>query len=205
MRNYLFSRLAVIGLGAAIAAAGAAPAQAASGNMSAVDTSSCSTPAMSQPFQSWGDSNWYTLAQGQTSAGFNGSGWTLTGGAHVVPTTLANGSTATVLDLPSGSQAVSPAICVASDYPTARTMVRNVVGAEGVQFAVSYAGTKTATAPKTTGQIHGQGTAWTLSQTANMQPYNVTGWQLVNITLTPGGTHSDFQVYNLYVDPKMRG
>jgi hypothetical protein len=44
-----------------------------------------------------------------------------------------------VLDLPSGSKAVSPTICVTTEFPTARTMVRNVVGAEGVFFYVSYA------------------------------------------------------------------
>jgi hypothetical protein len=34
-----------------------------------------------------------------------------------------------------------------------------------------------------------------------MQPSNVSGWQLVRLTLVGGGNTSDFRVYNLYVDP----
>ena len=37
-----------------------------------------------------------------------------------------------------------------------------------------------------------------------MQPFNVAGWQPVQITLIPGGKTSDFQIYNLYVDPRMK-
>jgi hypothetical protein len=93
-----------------LAAFAAAPSQAA-----VPDASTCSTQAFSQPFLSAGDSNWYTLVPGQSSGSFDGAGWTLSAGARVVSTTLADGSTASVLDLPSGSKAVSPTICVTSD------------------------------------------------------------------------------------------
>ncbi|MBV8432641.1 MAG: hypothetical protein JO244_15865, partial [Solirubrobacterales bacterium] len=106
-----------------------APAEAAT---SSVDTSGCSSPLLSQPFLAWGDSNSYMLVPGQTADDFNGQGWQLSGGAKVVTTQLSDGTTNSVLDLPSGSKAVSPVICVSSAYPTARAMVRNVKGAEGV-------------------------------------------------------------------------
>jgi hypothetical protein len=141
---------------------------------------------------------------GETAGNFNGSGWTLSGGAKIVATTLANGATGSVLDLPSGSKAVSPTICVTSDYPRARTMVRDVAGSEGVYFNVSYEGTNTWNNPKNTGQVHGSGTAWTLSTPVNLQPYNTLGWQPMRITLIPGGKTSEFQLYDLYIDPRAR-
>jgi hypothetical protein len=169
-----------------------------------VDTSMCSDPLLTQPFLSAGDRNWYTLVPGQSPDNFDGGGWTLTGGAKTVTRTLGDGSTGSVLDLPSGSKAVSPTICVTSSYPTARMMVRDVAGSEGVFFDVSYEGTSTWYTPKNTGQVHGAGTAWTLSGSVNLQPFNVAGWQPVRFTLVPGGKTSDFQVYNFYVDPRMR-
>jgi hypothetical protein len=200
MKTPLFNYRA-LGLAILLASLMAAPAQAAT---SSVDTSMCSNPLLSQPFLAWGDSNWYMLMPGERADTFDGSGWQLSGGAKIITTTLADGTTSSVLDLPSGSKAVSPTICVTASYPTARTMVRDVKGSEGILFSVSYEGTSTWNTPKNTGQVHGKSTAWTLSDPVNLQPYNVSGWQPMRITLIPGGTTSDFQIYNLYVDPRMR-
>ncbi len=190
-----------VGLGIGIAALAAGSAQAATVT-SPVDTSGCTTGAFSQPFASAKDSNWYTLMPGESAGSFDGTGWTLTGGAKLVTTTLADGSVGTVLDLPSGSTAVSPVMCVTSAYPTARTMVRNVTGGDGVHFKVAYEGTHTWVQPQETGQVHGNQSKWTLSGNVNVHPANnVTGWQPVQFTLTAGGKGSDFQVYDFYVDP----
>ena len=134
------------------------------------DTSACMNPAFSQTFLSDKDRNWYTLAPGQSPDGFTGAGWTLTQGAQIVDTQLQNGQSGSVLNLPSGAVAISPPMCVTSDYPTARSLVRNVVGGEGVQFYVSYAGTRTWEQPKNTGQLHGQKSNWTISDPVNVQP-----------------------------------
>ncbi len=200
MKNFLF-RLRSLALGVFVVALGAAPAHAAT---TSVDTSICANPLLSQPFLSTGDRNWYTLLPGETPGNFDGAGWALSGGAKIVTTTVADGSTASVLDLPSGSKAVSPTICVTSDYPTARTTVRNVMGSEGVFFYVSYEGTNTWNTPKNTGQVHGTGTAWTLATPVNVQPYNRVGWQPMQLTLVPGGKSSDFQLCDLYIDPHAR-
>ena len=190
---------AAIGCVAGLAFVGfsAAPAAASSG-------ASCSEPVLSQPFLSYGDSNHYMEVPGQNANSFNGEGWTLSGGAKVEAVSQAGGKSASVLNLPSGSKAVSPTVCVTSEYPVARMMVRNVVGAEGVSFNVSYAGTASWEHPKNTGQVHGTGTEWTLSAPVNLQPEKLSGWQQVKFTLIPGGTSSDFQVYDFYVDPFCR-
>jgi hypothetical protein len=199
MRSLFSRKLACpLGLGALItvfavlpSAASAAPPQ-------------CGSPEYSQPFAYAGDENFYVPLPGQSLNDFEGEGWELSGGASVVTTTLSDGSTGQVLNLPSGSKAVSPQLCVTKHYPTARAIVRNVAGAEGVAFEVSYEGSKTEGKPKNTGQIHGTHSEWTLVTPVNMQPEHNENWQRVRITLVPGGKTSDFQVYDLYVDPRMR-
>lgn len=190
--------MAVTALALALSGATAGSAMAG-GTTSAGGTASCSQPALSQPFLSYGDSNQYTLVPGQSQSGFNGNGWTLSGGASV-----ASFGGRSVLGLPSGSQAVSPTICTTTEFPTARMMVRNVVGSEGVFFYVSYADTPTWNQPKNTGQVHGTGTAMSLSGQVNLQPPNVSGWQLVRFTLVPGGKNSNFQIADFWVDPFAR-
>jgi hypothetical protein len=166
-------------------------------------TSGCTSPSLFQPFISVGDANAYALLPGEAPDNFSGAGWTLTGGAHIVTTNVHDGQTGSVLDLPSGSAAISPPICVTSGYTTARTEVRNVKGAEGVGFFVSYAGPKGWNIPQNTGQVHGRQNSWTLSDPVNVQPSNTPGWQLVRIGLVPGGNASEFQIYDFYVDPRM--
>lgn len=190
------SRLVALVSSVVASLAFAAPAFASAGT--------CEGQALSQPFAYAGDSNLYTPVPGQTPNNFAGQGWELSGGAQILSTTLSNGASGEVLNLPSGSKAVSPTFCVTKYDPTARALVRNVVGAEGVFFYVSYEGTKTWGTPKNTGQIHGNRTEWTAVTPVNMQPENIEGAQNVRLTLIPGGKTSDFQVYNLYVDPRMR-
>ena len=187
---------------AATALALGAPAIASAATALPAASGGCAAPPFSQPFLSLNDANFYTLAPGETPDSFNGAGWTLSGGARIATTKLADGTTGTVLDLPSGSKAVSPVMCVTSQFPVARAVIRDVVGSEGVFFNVSYLGTNTANTPKNTGQVHGQQTSWTLSDPVNLQPNNTPGWQQVRFTLVPGGKTSDFQLYNFYVDPR---
>jgi hypothetical protein len=169
-----------------------------------IDNTSCIYPQLTQTFAWANDLNWYELAPGQDATGFNGAGWKLQNGAQVITTTLSDGSTGQVLDLPSGSRAVSPTMCVDLGFKTARTMVRNVVGGEGVQFYVAYAGTNTWNTPKNTGQVHGDHSDWTLSSPVNVQPSSTSGWQLVRFYFVPGGKTSDFQIYDFNVDPRMK-
>ena len=179
-------------------------AMAAPAAHAAADTSNCQSPVLTQPFLDLKDSNWYMLAPGQTVDNFDGDGWTLSGGASIVTTTLDNGATAQVLDLPSGSQAVSPDVCITQDYPTARTMVRNVQGTEGISFYVSNYGRNSWDSPKSAGVIKGSGSDWSASNSLNIQPGNSANWNLAHFTFVAGGKKSRFQMYDFYVDPRLR-
>ena|SRR5579859_3955900 len=197
MRN-LFSRKTFYswGVGALLGVFAASSAAQAS-----VDTSQCTTAESAQQFLYANDNNWYVPVPGEGHDNFAADGWTLSGGARIVAEKLLDGTEGQVLDLPSGSKAVSPVVCVTSQSPTARAVVRNVKGAEGVYFYVEYEGTNTWNKPKNTGQIHGDHTDWTTVTPVNMQPENTPRLQPMRITLVPGGTTSDFEVYNLYIDP----
>jgi hypothetical protein len=194
MRKYLFS-LRSLTLGALIAAFAATPAQAAT-----MSTVTCPNVTFSQPFLSLGDSNWYTLVPGQNVGWFTGAGWTFTGGAKALTTTLANGSTGSALDMPAGSRAVSPPMCVATGYPIARMMSRTLASAPGsVTFYVSPAGSGMLGSAM---PVLGTPT-WALSPPVNVAPGNVSGTILVQFTFIAPARGSDFQIYNFYVDPRM--
>jgi hypothetical protein len=165
------------------------------------NTGPCSKPALSQAFLRAGDTRYYTPAPGQNGGGFVGTGWTLTRGARIVTARRADGTTAKVLQLPPGSMAVSPDICVTSLYPTARMMVRSVSGGGDVSFGVSYANAN----PHETGHVHGNGTSWTLSDPVNLQPSQAAGWQIVRLSLVADGPQSRFQIYDLELDPYAKG
>jgi hypothetical protein len=188
-----------LGLLASIATMALVPAQAqARAAANSGDPAGCPPATASQAFLTWGDSNWYTRVPGQSTTGFAGdAGWALSGGATIVTTTLANGSTGTVLDLPSGAQAVSPTICVTSDDPDARAIVRGVAGAGGLSMTVSY-GTK----DKHTGNLNASGATWGLTATANLHTNPIAGGVPVQLTLTSSAKGTEEQVYDLEVDPR---
>ena len=170
-----------------------------------VETVPCELQPFSQPFLFVKDSHDYIPVPGEAPDDFEGTGWTLSGGARVVDTTLADGSTGGVLELPGGSHAVSPTFCVTNAYPTARAMMQSVVGAQGIFFYVSYEGTASWTSPKNTGSIKGASAAFVPTGSVNMQPPNSTSWQRVRVTLVPGGNSlSLYRLYNLYIDPYRR-
>jgi hypothetical protein len=197
--------LAAVAVSPASAAADTTIIPTGSTSGTPADTSTCVNPTLSQTFLSAKDRNWYTLAPGQSPDGFAGTGWTLTNGAQVVNTQLQNGRDGSVLDLPSGAVAVSPPMCVTSEYPTARSVVRDVVGGKGVGFYVSYAGTRTWEQPKNTGQLHGQHNGWAVSNPVGVHPdHHTVGWQIVRFAFVGGDKGSEAQVYDFYVDPRMK-
>jgi hypothetical protein len=161
----------------------------------------CSAPALSQPFAAWKDFNHYTPVPGQSGPDFSGSGWLLSNGANVTSATQDDGTTGSVLDLPSGSLAISPPVCVDLTYPTARMMVHNLSGGGGVHAFVSYAGASAWGKPRDAGSAHGKGISWALSAPIHLQPNHDPGWQLVRFGLVPDGSHDEYQIYNFYVDP----
>jgi hypothetical protein len=171
----------------------------------AADTigSDCTNPVLSTPFSAFKDQRLYTLAPGGTFDNA-ASGWNLSGGASIVQAQQPDGTVAGVLDLPSQAVAISPPMCVTADYPTARLWVRNLVGAEGVGFNVSYYVNGAWTDPKSAGQFHGDHGSWTYSNSLNLHPAKPAGWQKVRFIFIANGTKSHFQVDDFWVDPRMR-
>jgi hypothetical protein len=196
--NYRSITRRAAGLAVLFAAVAGGSAQAAV----PVTQEACSQPdyTFSQPFSPFHDANWYTLAPGQSVNSFDGAGWTLTGGAKLVTTTLADGSTGTVLDMPAGATAVSPPMCVSAAYPSARAQVRDLVGAPSIHLSVQYTNTKSWQNPINAGVFAGKND-WVNSQPLNLHPGNLYGWQQETFTLTGGDKGTDAQVYNFYVDP----
>jgi hypothetical protein len=174
----------------------------------------CPGQTFSQPFAGLGDANYYTPVEGSE---FNSpaEGWELAGGAHIVNTTRPDGSTGSALDLPSGSAAVSPPVCVTLQYPTARMWTNTVQGKSDVLVSVAYANTKTASKPKQVGAIQEEendesnrpDTGWTLSAPFDVQPElggKVEETRQVRFIFAATGKASDTELYGLYVDPRMR-
>jgi hypothetical protein len=164
----------------------------------------CPGQSFSQPFEALKDSNYYTLVEGSE---FNspGEGWELNNGASLVEGTRPDGGAGNVLDLPTGSYAVSPPVCVTLQYPTARAYVEDVQGAGGVTVGVYYAGAKP------TGQVSGQlntkkNGGWELSNPFNVSPQltgAVEGIREVRFIFANTSKGSDFHLSGLYVDPRM--
>ena len=160
---------------------------------------SCTVPTLMQPFAPMSDANYYAPLPGESWDSFSGTGWTLSGGAKVVTTTVADGATGTALDLPPSATAVSPAICLTNDYPSARGQIRSLSGPGGVKVTVTYLVTKQQSA----GFLTSISNAWSLTAPVNLNPSSITGWQLAQVSFTVTNNR-EYQLSNFYVDPKMR-
>jgi hypothetical protein len=164
-------------------------------------TAGCSEPAASQLFSAWGDFGWYAMVPGEAPNNFAGTGWTLSGGATIKTTRLADGSSGQVLDMPSGSEAVSPLMCIGDGMPIAKTLIRYGAGTSGsVRFTPRDLTTNTTLGTmglKTT-------SAWALTPPVNVLPGSISGWHIMQFTYVAGGTGSEFQLYDFGVDPRMK-
>jgi hypothetical protein len=164
----------------------------------------CPGQTFLQPFEAFADSNYYTLVEGSE---FNGgaAGWEMTNGAAVVGGTRPDGSTGEVLDLPAGAIAVSPPVCVTLQYPTARSWVQSVQGGGGVTVGVYYAGAKST--GKSVSQLSSKPGDWLLSSPFDVRPEltgKAEGIREVRFVYANTTKDSDFHVWGLFVDPRMR-
>lgn len=204
-RSLLACAAAAARFGAAPAAAGAATSgsgvAAALAAVVSTATSSCTAPALTSPFAALGDTNSYALVPGESADQFAGTGWTLLGGAKIVTATLQDGKTGSVLQVPSGGLAISPSMCVTNAYPTARAIVRDVGGSAGVSMYVAYLSTDpslVATASLT------DSAAWQLSPVVDINPSSATGWQLAWFSFLGNPNAGTTELYDLYIDPRMK-
>jgi len=197
-----------VGATEAAAAGEAASATEAVGSVTTVAAktvaATCEGQTFTQPFEAFGDLNYYTLVTGSQFAGSE-EGWTLSGGAKIVTASRPDGSTGGVLQLPKGAQAVSPPTCVTLLYPTARVWLG---GSKGVlKTQVVYSSAKGVAVAKTVAKLHGEG-ALSPSETFEVRPQlggEAEGPRPVRFVFTGAGTReSSSQLYELYIDPRMR-
>jgi hypothetical protein len=203
MTKGFFTRRLVARAGALAIVFGGLIATPALADPSSGAASNCSDPTLTQPFLAYGDQNWYALAPGESADNFDGTGWTLNGGANLQSQPLDDGSAGSVLDLPSGATAVSPPICVDSDYPTARTMSRSF-GVANLAVGVSYANQPGSPPLQISGLIPLGNSNWSPSGNLQVHPGNRNGWQLVRFIFANLGVLGHAQLYNFYIDPRMR-
>ena len=171
----------------------------------------CSYTGATQVFKPWGDQHNYVLAP---DGGFESkaSGWSLAGGARVVPGNethyLRAKTDRNSLSLPPGSSATSPPICVALDTPFLRSMVRNTgeprsrLRAEVTYKLLGLVQTKVVT-------VMSSGSTWTpsayISPTLGLS--TIVGTILpasVKVTFRPLDSAGNWQIDDFYVDPYSR-
>jgi len=120
LRRLLGGVSMIFGLG--VLATFALPVSAASADL--INLGACNTSPLSQPFAPWSDPAWYELAP---AGDFESPGWTLDGGAELVPGSEPYAATGTLgassVSLPAGSSAQSPLTCVDAAYPTVRFFI----------------------------------------------------------------------------------
>ena len=163
----------------------------------------CPSIALSQPFLAWGDKGEYALLRGEDPDNFDGSGWKLNGGARVMDVRLHDGGTGQVLDLPAGASVVSPAICVSPAYPKARTLVRDLAGSQGVHIYVSFYKNGAWGRSFSNGMVKGLHGNWAASVPIMIHAASLKSLTPARFTLVAGGSRSEYQLYNFYVDPRL--
>ena len=129
----------------------------------------CDGVGAEQPFVQWHDRASYVLVAGgdfESAA----AGWTLSGGAAVVPegNTLRPASSTNSLSLPTGAAATTPPTCVGKGDPVARIFMRTLTpgerGPNSLKVAVLYLDANGAVRKvKKAGSLHASD-AWTPSR-----------------------------------------
>jgi hypothetical protein len=131
-------------------------------------------------------------------------GWSFEGGAG--PIADEDGNRA--LELPAGSAATSPAMCIDLNYPTVRFFVRNVLGDDaGLKVQVMYVDHEKAYQPHDVGKLKAR-VGYGLTKDIKIDPQRggkEAGWRRVAFRFVAHKDKGDFHVDNLYVDPRMRG
>jgi hypothetical protein len=161
-------------------------------------STACGDPALSQPFLAWSDSTCYAPVPGESADNFSGDGWTLSGGATIVTTTLYDGTQGYVLDLPAGATAVSAGVWMNSAPSSLRTMVRST-NHGAAKISIAYPGTNGFGSPRPAGAVTTAHPTWTLSHRLRLPAKAKSNWRQAQLTLVGTGPKTgDTRIYNLY-------
>jgi hypothetical protein len=166
---------------------------------------SCPGQTFSQPFAALEDGNYYTLVPGSE---FNSGpeGWELIRGAHLTRTQQPEGGNGFALELPAGSIAISPPVCVTLQYPTARVWTRSPQGNDNVVVATFYEATHSVTQPQPLSSVAGTGGEWQLSEPFAVDPElggKSEEAREVRFVFAPSGHGRSSEIYGVWVDPRM--
>ena len=172
----------------------------------AIASAACPTSPSTAALASYGDSSAYTLLTGGSFEG-GAPGWSLTNAA-VTSASGANGGVHSLVIQPNGT-AVSPSLCVSTEYPSFRFFVRQVSGASLLSsLNVSLRWTVLGMLPVTTTVATLKpGTTWTLTpvlKLAKALPL-LSSTQVLTISVafqsSLGGT---WAIDDVYIDPYSR-
>jgi hypothetical protein len=197
-----------LALAGAILAGGAlAPAAYAAGPGNPFNCTP-SPQAGSQVFLPFGDASYYTPVE---NAGLeNGStGWTLSGGASVVPDQEPWNVSGTpgghALDLPRGSSAVTAPICIDPSYPYFRFFGRNVNASNArLEIEVLYYDSHGRIRKQTPVDYTSHSAGWQATNQLSIDvfgPTSTTTAAPIAFRFVARGGHADFRIDDVYVDP----
>jgi hypothetical protein len=140
----------------------------------------CNYPAAAQSFARWGDSSKYVPVPGGSFE--TAGGWTLAGGARVVtgnePFQLGSPGDSRSLELPPGSSAMTPGVCLYLLTPTLR-FVGSASDGSGVRVTM-YTRTLLGLVQLPSAGYVDLGSEWDASQTQRFLVQNLLG--LVNLS-----------------------
>ena len=169
----------------------------------AATTQTCQDPVVVNPFTSFGDVRDYVLAPFGDFESATLDGWSFEGGAGIVADEDGNRS----LDLPAGSAATSPAMCIDLNYPTVRFFVRNMLQDDAdLKVQVMYVDHAKAYQPHDVMKLKAK-RAYGLTKDIKIDPQRGgkdAGWRRVSFRFIAQKDKGDFHVDNLYVDPRLR-
>ena len=190
----------------------AAATPAAQANVLSILPGSCGNQVESQPFARWGDTANYVLVPGGAfEAG--SPAWTLSGRAGVVAGNesyyVRNTADKRSLALPSGSSALSPAVCTSIYHPTLRLFVKNSGSASSrLKAEVLYPGPLGDVQVAKVGDLSGT-SAWQPTPELPLTVTNVLatlslGRTAIAYRFTPEDSLGKWSVDDVYVDPRMK-
>lgn len=189
-----------------IAAMLAAPSVARAGLLTTSDQARLCDTSIAQPFLPWGDDSSYVLTPGGSFDG--GAAWTLSGGARVVagnePYYVHSRSDKRSLFLPSGSSAITPAMCFApGDWHLRLFAVNHGSSSSGLHVTVVVRSLLGVLCILDGGTVSSTST-WQPSGQLQLALTNVTallGTNAVAFRFTPTGSSAAWQIDDVYLDP----
>jgi len=166
---------------------------------------------LTSPFTSWSDFASYALAPGgnfETGA----ADWTLTKNAGVgsgnQPYQIVSTADGNSLELPAGSVATSPPMCIDSTYPYFRLFARKLnTGKSGLKVNVMYLDNKGNLKGSTSGEVRSNANDWALTDAFSIgvtfDPDLYNGAAPVRFQFS-AGKDTNWKIDDLYVDPYAR-